>query len=57
MDDYNVITKIRNPAQQLSFISIFLTGTALEWWKNKKLWFYIWEEDQDSLRHYYGDHH
>jgi len=36
MDDYFVVIKIRNPTQQLSFISMCLTVTALEWWKNKK---------------------
>jgi len=36
MEVYFVVTKIRNPAQQLSFISMCLAGTALEWWKNKK---------------------
>jgi len=49
MDDYFVVTKIRNPAQQLSFISMYLAGTALEWWKNKKSSFHTWEEAQDSL--------
>jgi len=34
-----------------------LPGTALEWWKNKKSSFHTWEEAQDSLRHYYGDHY
>jgi len=57
MDDYFVVTKIRNPAQQLSFISMCLAGTALEWWKNKKSFFHTWEEAQDSLRHYYGDYY
>jgi len=57
MDDYFVVTKIRNSAQQLSFISMCHTGTALEWWKNKKSSFHTWEEAQDSLRHYYGEHY
>jgi len=57
MDDYFVVTKIRNPAQQMSFISMCLTSTALEWGKNKKSSFHTWEEAQDSLRHYYGDHY
>ena len=57
MDDYFVVTKIRNQAQQLSFVSMCLSGTALEWWKNKKTSFRTWEEAQDSLRHYYGDHY
>jgi len=57
MDKYFVVTKIRNPAQQLSFISMCLAGTALEWWKNKKSSFQTWEEAQDSLHHYYGDHY
>jgi len=57
MDDYFGVTKIRNPVQQLSFISMCLAGTALEWWKNKTSSFHTWEEAQDSLRHYYGDHY
>jgi hypothetical protein len=57
MDDYFVVTKIRNQAQQLSFVSMCLSGTALEWWKNKKTTFHTWEEAQESLRHYYGDHY
>jgi len=44
MDDYFVVTKIRNQVQQLSFISMYLTGIALEWWKNKKSSFHTWEE-------------
>ena len=55
MDDHFVVTKIRNPAQQLSFISMCLAGTALEWSKNKKSCFHTWEEAQDFLRHYYAD--
>jgi len=57
MDNYFVVTKIWNQVQQLSFVSMCLTGTALEWWKNKKSSFYIWEEAQDSLRRYYRDHY
>jgi len=34
-----------------------LTGTAIEWWKNKKSSFHTWEEAQDSLRYYYGNHY
>jgi len=49
MDDYFMVTKIRNLAQQLSFIRMCLAGTALEWWKNKKASFHTWEEAQDSL--------
>ena len=36
MDDYFVVTKFRNSAQQLSFISMSLTDTASEWWKIKE---------------------
>ena len=31
MDNYFVVTKISNPAQQLLFISMYLAGTATEW--------------------------
>jgi len=41
MDDYFVITKTRNPAQQLSFISMCLAEIALKWGKNKKSSFHI----------------
>jgi len=57
MDDYFIITRIRNEQQKLAYIGLCTEGEALEWWKANRHRYQEWSEVKEALRGYYGDHY
>jgi len=57
MDDYFIITRIRNEQQKLAYIGLCTEGKALEWWKANRHRYQEWSEVKEILRGYYGDHY
>jgi len=41
----------------LAYLSLCLEGKALEWWKTNRVKYATWNEAQDGLYLYYGDHY
>ena len=39
------------------YIGLCTEGDALEWWKSKNHRFNAWQEVEDAIQDYYGDHY
>jgi len=57
MDEYFLITMVTNEPLRLAFLSLYLEGKALEWWKTNRVKYSTWKEAQDGLYLKYGDHY
>jgi len=55
LEEYFIITSVRNERQKMAFIGLCLEGEALDWWKANKNKYETWQEARDGMALYYGD--
>ena len=57
MNDYFTTIQTQNEVQRPAYIGLCTEGDALPWWKSNKHRFNAWEEVQEAIWEYYGDHY